>query len=167
MKFFSVAAALVLGLMFSLSSCSKSYKTSSKEKEMKKASAPTAEEKPASAPLKVRPSKTIGGISVTQGVVCQSVENRTPMGEGKTFTSDVGRLYAFTKVGLDEGQETSIKHIWHYNNKEMATVTLPIRGPQWRTYSSKAIDPSYKGNWKVNIVTEDNQVLKTLSFKIQ
>lgn len=160
----TISGLFILTFALAASNCTKDYQptTTAKKTQMKK-----TKKMKTSSSSSIRSSKTMGGISVIKATVCRSIDQRNPVGEGSQFSSDVGRLYAFTKVGLDATQETSIKHVWIYNNQELASVTLPVRGPQWRTYSSKAIDPMWKGDWKVNVVTSNNEVLHSIKFKIE
>jgi hypothetical protein len=113
------------------------------------------------------PPPTSEGLSVLEASACRSVEGKVPVEAGIVFGSDIGRIYLFTKVGLDAGRKSSLKHVWRFNGKEVATITLPVQGPQWRTYSSKKIDASHKGPWQVDIVSEKNLVLQTISFRIE
>ena len=103
--------------------------------------------------------------TVQTGVICDKVENRDPTGIGDSYPSSIGTLYCFTKL-TDIPSEGTIYHIWYHGNKEMAKVELSISPPQWRTYSSKIILPSWKGDWKVEIVS-GNHILKTLAFTIE
>jgi len=112
------------------------------------------------------PSVSKEGITVLEAVSCKSIEDKAPVSENTKFPADVGRVHVFTKVKVD-AQETSIKHIWHYQDKEVATVTLPVGAPQWRTYSSKQIDATYKGDWRVDITTEKGDILKSITFQIE
>ena len=104
---------------------------------------------------------------MTKGVVCQSVENLTPVEEGNVFSSNAGLLYFFTDVTLAPGVESVIYHVWYYGDKEMARITLSVNGPRWRTYSSKTIFPTWTEEWHVDVVTTDDQVIKSVSFRIK
>lgn len=135
----------------------------------KEASTPATAQKPSAAPSAKIDTVLVtkGGISVIEAAACKSVEGRNPVGAAEKFSSNIGRLYVFTKVGLDASRETSIKHVWKHNGKEVSTVTLAVKGPQWRTYSSKQIDATHKGDWRVDVETDKNEVLKSVSFKIE
>ena len=106
------------------------------------------------------------GVQVLEAATCQSVEQLIPKGTSDTFTADIGKLYFFTKIGL-KGAEGSVKHVWHFNGKPIATVKLPVRGPSWRTYSSKNIAPFQKGKWRVDVVSESGDVLHASAFTIE
>jgi hypothetical protein len=103
--------------------------------------------------------------TLQKAVICERVENQVPRGIRQIYPSSVGTLWCFTKLA-DIPSEGTIYHIWYHGNKEMAKVELSISPPQWRTYSSKIILPSWKGSWKVEVVHGD-YVLKTVAFAVQ
>jgi hypothetical protein len=61
---------------------------------------------------------------------------------------------------------TEITHVWYFANEERAKITLPVRSPSWRTFSSKKIRPHEVGQWFVDVVSADGQVLQTIQFKV-
>jgi hypothetical protein len=63
--------------------------------------------------------------------------------------------------------ESSVTHVWYYENEEMARVELPVRSPNWRTWSSKSILPAWSGQWKVDILDPNDEVLVSESFTIE
>lgn len=105
-------------------------------------------------------------LTVEKLAFSTGVENRTPVGVDSVFASDVGRVYTFTKiVGVEE--PTTIFHVYYYNGQEMARIELKIGGTPWRTWSSKTILPEWKGEWKVEIIDEGGNIIKTGKFTIQ
>ena len=105
-------------------------------------------------------------LKVSESAIATGVENLTPQGVSVNFPSNVGNIYAFSKI-TGSTSETTIKHLWFYGDKFMAEVTLPVKSISWRTYSSKIILPVWKGQWRVDITAEDGTVLNTLNFTIQ
>ena len=102
---------------------------------------------------------------IQKAVICERVENRTPRGIREAYSSTIGSLYCFTHL-TEIPSEGTVYHVWYYGKKEVAKVVLSISPPQWRTWSSKAILPHWKGDWKVEIVLGDH-ILKTLAFAIE
>ena len=43
---------------------------------------------------------------------------------------------------------------------------LRVAGTNWRTWSSKNIDPMWTGSWRVDIVGPDGEVLQSVSFTV-
>lgn len=97
--------------------------------------------------------------------VCTGVQDRMPVGEAASFPATVDQVYLWTKIAGASG-EITIKHVWVYNGKEMATVDLPVRTISYRTWSAKKILPSWTGNWEVRVVGPDGATLATVPFTI-
>lgn len=105
-------------------------------------------------------------LKVTEIVVARGVENLIPVSPGESFPAFVERLYCFTRVEGAQG-DTFVRHLWFYGERLMAEVTLPVGSTSWRTYSSKRIIPSWKGQWRVDITTEDGLLLKSVQFRVE
>jgi hypothetical protein len=106
------------------------------------------------------------GIKVAEAAICTSVENLTPQGSGDSFPADVGKLYCFTKI-TGAKEETKVKHCWYHGDNLLAEVELAVKSASWRTKSSKNIEATRKGAWKVEIKDADDNLLKTLNFTIE
>ncbi len=74
------------------------------------------------------------------------------------------KLYLFTEIIGKTNQK--IIHRWTFKQNIVAQVTLNIGSYQWRTYSSKSFDDTMIGQWTVQIVDEDDNVLKTIEFEV-
>lgn len=105
-------------------------------------------------------------LQVAQGVVTTQIVNRMPVDEIQSYTASVGKLYCFTRIVGAQG-ETSITDVWKLNGQEVARVKLPVRSPDWRTWSSKTIPPDAKGNWEVDVLDAQGQLLKTITFTLK
>lgn len=105
-------------------------------------------------------------LQVVEGVICKNVVNRAPVDPGNTFPKDVGKLFCFTRV-IGATGPTSITHQWYYNDRQVASVVLPVKSPNWRTRSSKVIVPWAAGAWRVDVLGPDGKLLKSLAFTIQ
>lgn len=90
-------------------------------------------------------------LSVERMTFCTGVEEREPVEEGSEFAAEIGKLYFWSNV-LNEGEETTVEHVWYLNGEEKARVELPIRYPRNRVWSSKIIPPEWDGQWVVEIV---------------
>ena len=102
---------------------------------------------------------------VAQMAICRSVENREPLGAAESFDASVGKLYCFTNI---VGAQTPIEitHAWYFGDTERAMVSLLVRSPNWRTYSSKNIMPQEVGQWRVDVIGPEGEVLKTQTFTV-
>jgi len=103
---------------------------------------------------------------VNPGVLCTAIVDRACDGIGSSFPADVGKVYAHTRIlGLEDGG--SVIHRWIFKSKVMVETKLNIGGPDWRTWSSKSIDPFWSGDWKVEVVNDsDGAVMDILEFVI-
>lgn len=104
-------------------------------------------------------------LEVADIAIAKAVENREAVEPGDTFTADVAKLYCWTK--LTGGQEgDSITHRWTKDGVVMGEVTLKVNASPWRTFSSKAIMPEWKGKWTVEVL-QNGTVLKTKEFTVE
>jgi len=104
--------------------------------------------------------------SIAEAVVCREVVDRAPVGGGDVFPKDVERLYCFVRVtGADT--EIEIQHKWYYQGELVATVALPVRSDNWRTYSSKRIGPQMSGEWMVEICLDQGEPLQKIVFMVE
>ena len=103
-------------------------------------------------------------LSIESAVICEGVEDRAPVGPGNVFPVSVDRLYCYTRI-VGATEQLTITHVWYFGDKERARVPLSVRAASWRTYSSKKIQPHEIGDWKVEILGPDGEILKTLLFE--
>lgn len=104
-------------------------------------------------------------IRVSEAVVATGVEDREPVGAGQAFAADVGKLYFYTIFEGDFG-EAQVEHVWLRDGDEVARVPLTIRGPRWRTWSSKTIPSDWTGRWVVQVVDSAGEVLGSAEFVV-
>lgn len=97
--------------------------------------------------------------------VCTGITDKMPTGAATSFGADVGSLYCWCKITGGSG-ETTIKHVWSHDGKEMASIELAVKGASWRTNSQKKILPQWTGNWEVKIVDASGATLKSVSFTV-
>ena len=103
-------------------------------------------------------------VEVADAVMCRDVQDREPVEPGDSFPADVGKVWCWSKI--KDGKNTTIKHIYYHAGEEKAVIELSIGSPLWRTRSSKQILSSWTGQWRVDIVGEDDVVLKSLDFTL-
>lgn len=106
-----------------------------------------------------------GNLTVAEGVITTQVANHQAVDQIQTYSAKVGKLFCFTRITGAAG-DTTITHVWYHGDKEMARVELPVRSPNWRTWSSKRILPSWTGAWKVEVLDAQGKVLKTIPFTL-
>jgi len=105
-------------------------------------------------------------LTSTDAVITTMIIEREPVDKVDIYPAQSGQLYCFTLI---EGAttDTSVDHVWIYQGKEMARVSLPVRSAKWRTYSSKRIVPEWKGDWEVRVIDSTGQELTTTYFRVE
>lgn len=94
------------------------------------------------------------------------VQDRQIVGADSVFANTVGAVYCFTHVvGVQDTAD--IAHIWYHEGDERANVTLNVRSNSWRTWSSKNILEAWTGQWSVDVVGPNGDVIATESFTIE
>tara|TARA_B100001142_G_C14174859_1_gene593774 strand:+ start:512 stop:904 length:393 start_codon:yes stop_codon:yes gene_type:complete len=90
------------------------------------------------------------------------VKERTPLNIIEELDNSFGKIYFFTNIRNLQGQ--SIRHRWIYKNKVMAEVEFDINGPRWRVWSSKNLWPTWLGEWSVEVLNANSEVLYKKEF---
>lgn len=104
-------------------------------------------------------------VTVTEMVFCTDVQNRIPIGIKNHFPDSVEQVYCFTRLSSTEDQ-TSISHVWYYNDVQMAIVDLPVNARSWRTWSSKRIVREWTGVWRVDVISATGHIICTEDFTV-
>jgi hypothetical protein len=104
-------------------------------------------------------------LEVVAAAISKNVVALEAVDVGTRFSNSTPRLYCFTKVA-GASQPTEIVHVWRYGDVERARITLPVRAPSWRTYSSKVIQAHEIGPWRVDVLDASGNLLETVDFEI-
>lgn len=104
------------------------------------------------------------GLKVVRGVLATAIENRLPVEATAPIAANVGQLFYFTEV---EGGPATIQHVWIWKGQTMATVSLEVKSPRYRTWSSKRIQPEWTGQWRIEARNSDGTVLSSHDFEIE
>ena len=110
-------------------------------------------------------SPEVTPVKIVRAVICRDVMDREPVEVGDSFDAYVGKLYCFTKI-VGAKTPVEVTHAWYHGDTEMARVALPVRSTSWRTYSSKIIMADTVGDWHVDVIGPEGEVLQTVEFKI-
>jgi hypothetical protein len=104
-------------------------------------------------------------LTVPESSIATMVVDRMPTGTAMTFSPNVERLYAWTRIQGAQGQ-TTVHHVWIHGGVERADIELRIGGSPWRTWSNKAIMPEWTGDWRVEVRDGNGNVLETIRFTV-
>jgi len=106
------------------------------------------------------------GFTVARLVLSRDIEAREPIGITYVFTPADGQAYCFLEA-TEITKNTQASFVWYYNDIETARIELPIRkGTRWRTYSSKKFGVR-TGQWRIDLVDADGNVLESLPFEVR
>jgi hypothetical protein len=105
------------------------------------------------------------GLVIATAVVAGGVEDREPVDPADAFPADVGEVSFYTVIEGDFGERV-VEHVWLWDGDEVARVSLTVRGPRWRTWSSKTIPAAWTGAWEARIEDSSGAVLASVSFRI-
>ena len=67
------------------------------------------------------------------------------------------KLYFFTEIIGKNGQ--ILHHQWRYKKKIMASIPIKIGSPRWRFYSSKHVNKDFLGEWLLEVVDDQDNLL--------
>lgn len=104
-------------------------------------------------------------LTVEEISICRAVEDREPVEVDTIFYDIVGNVYCFTKI-TGAPEPLTISHIWYLNDQEKARTDLQVRSKNWRTWSSKKILKGWIGNWRVDVVSPQGNVLASQEFTV-
>ncbi len=95
--------------------------------------------------------------NISNAEFAMEIKDRTPLNIIEELDNSFGKIYFFTNIRNLQGQ--SIRHRWIYKNKVMAEVEFDINGPRWRVWSSKNLWPTWLGEWSVEVLNANSEVL--------
>ncbi|MHB8453323.1 MAG: DUF2914 domain-containing protein [Acidiferrobacterales bacterium] len=124
------------------------------------ATAPVA--MPSTAPETAKPAAEKPQGSVARAVFTSAVKNHEPVDTITTLTNDHTHIVFFTALKDMTGQTVTDR--WEYKGKVMAEVKFNVGGPRWRVFSSKTLDPSWLGEWKVSVIDGNGLTLSASTF---
>lgn len=55
---------------------------------------------------------------------------------------------------------------WHYHDKRVARVALPVGNGDWRTHSSKILEQNRLGSWHVTVTNQSGKLLARFNFSV-
>ncbi|MGD8628214.1 MAG: DUF2914 domain-containing protein [bacterium] len=105
-------------------------------------------------------------LRVSEMVFCAGVSSMTPVAVADTFPSDIFSVYCFTRI-VGAGDTTAVIHRWYHEDKDLASIELPVKSPLWRTWSSKKMASGLRGRWKVDVTELDGTVIRSGTFFLE
>lgn len=102
--------------------------------------------------------------NVARFVITSSVIENEPNGkiDNIIFKDNIATVYAFSEV--NDLKNTTLYYIWSMDGQQIAKVKLAINGDRWRSHSSKFIQPTMHGQWKVELKNGQDEILAVNRF---
>ena len=163
-----VSLGLIAGVAFGAEKGAEKAAPESREKPAAKAEAKMtdAERSEAKKVAREKSSQSAEEMSLSKIAICEDVQERTPVGEAEAFSSEIGKLWCFTRVHHAEAP-TQIFHRWYVGDKLVDEIPITVKGQHWRCWSTKTILPSWTGQCRVEILSEEGDVLATKEFMLE
>jgi hypothetical protein len=134
------------------------------------AAAPAKAAMPAAKPAMAAPASTAAAPakaaatgSVQKAQFTSGVENHEPKDNLDSLGNDQTKIYFYAVLVNLQGQEVTFR--WSYNDVTQAEVKQTPTSGRYRTNSSKTLDPSKLGTWKVEVVDASGNVLTSKTFE--
>lgn len=86
-----------------------------------------------------------------------AIEEREPVGSLDSLSNATEQVYFFTEIVGLQGQ--TITHRWTHDGEVRAEVPISIGGPRWRAHSSKKFLRAWTGEWKVDVVDHEGNLI--------
>ncbi len=91
-----------------------------------------------------------------------AVEDREPVDQVTFVGNDVRKIFFFSDLRELGGR--TVTHRWLHGDVVRAEVAFEVQGPRWRVWSSKELLEDWLGDWTVEIVTDDGEVIAAETF---
>ena len=104
-------------------------------------------------------------LHLKQAVMCQHVENLTPVDSGVVFSVSSGQVCCYTSFDLVP-RHTVVYHRWYHRDELSTQTRLRLYPKKWSTYSVIQLRETDKGPWRVEVVDQSGYVFDVLRFSI-
>ena len=109
-----------------------------------------------------RVRESIRSLSVARATFTNGVADREPLDSITEATNDSPTIYFFSELRNLSGE--TITHRWEHDGQVMAEIPFHVGGSRWRVWSSKNLEPSWVGEWKVSVTRSDGTVIESKRF---
>ena len=106
--------------------------------------------------------EVVEGVPSALAQFTTAVENREPVDQVSFVANDVREIILFSDLRQLQGR--TVTHRWIHDGEVQAEVDFEVRGPRSRVWSSKALLEEWLGDWTVEIVTDDGEVIAAETF---
>ena len=117
---------------------------------------------PATTPPSAAPAPAAATGSVARAQFTSAVQDREPTDQITTLGTDKTQISFFTE--LKDLANHKVTHRWEHNGQTLLEISFDVGGDRWRVYSTKTLDPSSTGEWKVSVIDQDGGTLGAYTF---
>jgi len=100
---------------------------------------------------------------VARAIVTTAIENREPIDRVLILENNSPKIFFFSDLRHMQGE--TITHRWEYEGKVVMRKTFEVKGPRWRVFSLKEMEPEMLGHWTVVITDKDDCPIKAVIFQ--
>jgi hypothetical protein len=105
------------------------------------------------------------GMTLARAVMCEYIDDFAPQNQAVVFSIKAGKISCFTSfVGIKASTHT--RHKWFRRDELVTTKRLTLKPRSWSTYSSIQLREADKGPWRVDILNNQDKIIKTLRFSV-
>lgn len=108
---------------------------------------------------------SVEGPTFKRAVMCESIQKFLPVNEAVVFSLELGRVYCFTEFD-PVPMQTVIHHKWYRRGSLVTVKRLTLNPPRWSSFSTIQLREQDKGPWQVEIIGDNDKLLRTLRFSI-
>jgi hypothetical protein len=111
------------------------------------------------------PGVVPAGLTLTEAVMCESIESYAPQTPAVVFSIEIGKVSCYSNFD-PVPEKTYIYHRWYFKDRLTTRKRLYLKPPRWGTYTSIQLREADRGPWRVEITDKDGNILKILRFSI-
>lgn len=104
-------------------------------------------------------------LRAAEVVVTTGVQERMPVDAIQSYVASVETLFCYSRI-TGARSEATVWHVWYHEGEEMVRISLPVRSPNWRTWSRKTIPAGGRGVWRVEVLDDQGGVLGSQDFSL-
>ncbi len=96
---------------------------------------------------------------LARAVFTTDIRDREPVDEIQSIGRNIAKVFFYTELQGMEGE--TVTHRWSYQGEVKAEITFYVRAWRWRVYSSKNLVREWIGDWTVDIIGGDGNIIET------
>jgi hypothetical protein len=89
---------------------------------------------------------------VARAVFTTDVIDREPVDQIVSVDQNATQVMFFTDLRNLQGR--TVTHRWEFEGSVISEVQISVKGPRWRAYSVKSLNPGEVGKWTVFVIDE-------------